>query len=336
MVSEEMKVIRSDHIDYSLADEIMAESGGEHLYACSSCGTCAATCLIRRFNPAFNPRALILKATLGLRDEVLSGAEIWECSACDQCYPRCPHGIHISDVMKAIRIVAIRHGYERPTVTATVRVQTCVACGRCVKACPYEAIALQEVKLGRTTKQAAQVDRILCAGCGICNAVCPSSSIGVEDHSDKRLHESLLASASALAELSKGGLQGKLLAIVCNWCLHSTLDAAAAANPPDGVDVLRVPCTGRVSTLAIMTALRLGIDGVLVVGCKDKECHYLKGNNLGSSRVGLANEFLGMLGVPKQRLKFVQVGMLDRGRFPRLLKEALAQVRELESISVSG
>ncbi|GAG22761.1 unnamed protein product, partial [marine sediment metagenome] len=177
-------MIRSDELDRGFVEEILAEPGGEHLLTCWSCGTCAATCLVRRYQPAFNPRLILHKAGLGLREEVLSSAEIWECSACDACYPRCPKEIHISDVMKAIRNIAIREGCERPGVIAEVDVSTCVACGICAAACPYEAISLQTVVWQRRPRRAAQVDRTLCVGCGICNSVCPSSSISVEGHTD--------------------------------------------------------------------------------------------------------------------------------------------------------
>ena len=52
----------------------MAEPGGEHLLTCFSCGTCAATCLVRRYEPAFNPRLLLRRAGMGLREQVLSSA----------------------------------------------------------------------------------------------------------------------------------------------------------------------------------------------------------------------------------------------------------------------
>ncbi|NLX36980.1 MAG: hypothetical protein GXY68_09855, partial [Chloroflexi bacterium] len=67
--------------DGGFVGEILAEPGGEHLLTCWSCGTCAATCLVRRFDPAFNPRLLLRRAGLGLREQVLSSAEIWQCSA---------------------------------------------------------------------------------------------------------------------------------------------------------------------------------------------------------------------------------------------------------------
>ena len=325
-------MIRSGQIDRGFVQEVLAEPGGEHLLTCWSCGTCAATCLIRRYEPSFNPRVILRKAGLGLRDEVLASKEIWLCSACDACYPRCPKEIHISEVMKAIRNIAVREGYERPGITATVRVATCTACGRCVEACPYEALSLGTTKWNGKYKSAAQVSRNLCMGCGICNSVCPSSSIGVEGYTDAQLYESLVAKAHTLSQISATDLRGEILAIVCNWCLHSEADANTATNPPTGVEVIRVPCAGRVSPLMVMTALQRGADAVLVVGCREGECHYVHGNDLEVRRMMMFAELLETLGVEEGRVRFARLGSLDRGGLARQLNQMAKDVSELRAL----
>ena len=48
--------MKADHPDRRFEQEVLAEPGGESLYRCYSCGTCASACLVRRVNPDFNPR----------------------------------------------------------------------------------------------------------------------------------------------------------------------------------------------------------------------------------------------------------------------------------------
>lgn len=311
-------MIRASELDQGFVQEIMAEPGGEHLLTCCSCGTCAATCLVRRYVPSFNPRLILHKAGLGLREEVLSSAEIWQCSACDACYPRCPKEIHISEVMKAIRNIAIREGYERPGVTAKVDIVQCTACGMCVEACPYEAITLETVQWNRRSKRTAQVDANLCMSCGICSAVCPSASISVESHLDVSLHRSVV---TALQSRLRAGVQwqGGILAIVCDWCLRSEADLECAAHPPEGVTVINVPCSGRVAPTLIMTALQRGVDAVWVVGCKEDECHYKHGNMLEKRRLAALRALLDLVGIEPMRVQFAQLGSLDRGKLPSAL-----------------
>jgi len=329
-------MIRSDELDPGFVEEILAEPGGEHLLTCWSCGTCAATCLVRLYDPSFNPRLILRQAGLGLREEVLSSAEIWQCSACDACYPRCPKGIHISEVMKAIRNIAIREGYERPGLIAKVDISTCVACGMCAAACPYEAVGLQMVEWHRRLKHAAQVDPNLCVGCGICNSVCPSSSISVDGYTDLECYDGLVEAAYLAQPPVGADWRGKALVIVCNWCLHAEADIEYVSHPPEGVKVITVSCSGRVTPAFVTTALQRGVDAVLIVGCKEDECHYKQGSMIARGRLAMLQSLLELLGVERGRVQFARLGSLDRGKFPRLLDKMIENVHALGSLAKGG
>lgn len=53
-------------------------------------------------------------------------------------------------------------------VPAVIAPEACIACGRCIRACAYEAIIMEE-------KARVIPDR--CIGCGLCVSVCPSDAI---------------------------------------------------------------------------------------------------------------------------------------------------------------
>jgi len=168
----------------TFADQVRASPGGEKITYCFSCGTCTATCPIQWIEEKYNPRRIIRMVMLEMRDQVLSSPVIWLCSACDICYRRCPQGIRISDLMKAIRDVAIQEGYEPVRLVAEVDPRACAGCGMCAQACPYEAIELGTKWINGQQSTLPEVDRFLCHGCGTCAATCPSSAISVEDLSD--------------------------------------------------------------------------------------------------------------------------------------------------------
>ena len=323
-------MIRSDELDRNFVDEIMAEPGGEHLLTCWSCGTCAATCIVRRYEPDFNPRVILQKAGLGMREAVLCCSEIWQCSACDACYPRCPKEIHISEVMTAIRNIAIREGYEAPGPVAEVDQVVCSGCAVCTRACPYGAIDRVPVLVEGVERTVAQVNRNLCMHCGICVAACPSGAISLEATSDTEL----LTRIGAEGWLERPGfLQGgsdepRILALVCQWSIHSGRELARIQElESDTVRIVTLPCSGRVDPEMILLALTKGADGVLVVGCKEGECHYQRGTYLGRSKLALMSTALSQMGITGPRVQFSEHAALDRQVLPGLIARLAEEIK---------
>ena len=107
------------------------------------------------------------------------------------------------------------------------------------------------------------------------------------------------------------------------------VDVDKAEHPPEGAEIVRVPCAGRVSPLAVMTGLQRGADAVLIVGCKEGECHYKEGNKLGGGRLAMLSELLQMSGVDQERVHFARMGALDRGKFAELVDEAVQDAQNL-------
>jgi heterodisulfide reductase subunit C/coenzyme F420-reducing hydrogenase delta subunit len=314
-------------LDPTFKEQVMAEPGGENLLRCLACGTCMAACLIRRVEPEYNPRRILRMAAMGLRDDVLSSPLIWLCSSCDVCYKRCPQDIHISEVMTAIRNIAIREGYERPGPVAEVDEALCSGCGVCVMACPYEAMELVTREVAGESHRLAQVNRSLCMSCGICAAACPSSAVSVEEFGDREIAMQMQA-GNWFAEEAAGP---KIMLFICDWCLRASADVEALRELPPDVRVVNVPCSGRVDPSFILFALAEGADGVLVVGCQPGECHYVRGTYISQGRTSLLEEVFAQMGVVDGRMRFARIGSADRGKLPRLVEEMIAEVRSLDA-----
>jgi len=175
-------------------DEVKAIPGGEFVEMCYSCGTCVSKCMIQqKGEPEFNPRRLLRMVMMEMKEDAFDSKTTWLCSACDLCYPACPQKIHISGVIHAVKSLAVKNDKKTIQNTAVVDQQTCVACGLCVEACPYEAIKIIETKVPyRGVINVASVDPGLCMACGTCSAVCRSTSIGVpEEFTDESVVEGL-------------------------------------------------------------------------------------------------------------------------------------------------
>ncbi len=109
-----METIDVEKLDSSFIEEVVNEPGGELIKKCFACGTCAVSCPVREFDEEFNPRRIIHMLLLGMRDEVLKSDFVWLCSGCVACQERCPQGITITELMMALKNIAVRHGIVHP------------------------------------------------------------------------------------------------------------------------------------------------------------------------------------------------------------------------------
>lgn len=113
-------MVESNQLDPTFKYEIAKEPGGEHIRRCFACGTCTASCPVRAVTDRYSPRKIIRLALLGFREEVLSSDFIWLCSSCYACHERCPQDVRITELISAIRNIAVREGYVPPAFRAQV------------------------------------------------------------------------------------------------------------------------------------------------------------------------------------------------------------------------
>lgn len=103
-----MKEIKFSKLDRTLKERVREFNGQEIVY-CYQCGTCTASCPIFEVNPDYNPRKIIRMLLLGVKD-VLQEDFVWLCASCYACQERCPQGVLISDLMRAVKNLAVSEG----------------------------------------------------------------------------------------------------------------------------------------------------------------------------------------------------------------------------------
>ena len=117
---EDLPLITDKDLDSQFKYEILKEPGGENFFRCMQCGTCTASCPVKTIDPDYNCRRIIRMALIGDKDRVLSSKFIWMCSTCYACYERCPQNVKITDLMFALKNIAVRYGYIHPNIKAQV------------------------------------------------------------------------------------------------------------------------------------------------------------------------------------------------------------------------
>ena len=98
-----MNAVDTSKVDPNFKFQIAKEEGGEGILKCFACGSCTARCPEMNVKTEWNPRIVIRKALLGLKDEVYKSELIWICSAHFRCLEKCPQGVNVKEVMNAVR-----------------------------------------------------------------------------------------------------------------------------------------------------------------------------------------------------------------------------------------
>jgi heterodisulfide reductase subunit C len=110
--------IKVKELDSNFKFRVTEEPGGEHLLRCFACGTCTASCPVREIDERFNPRKIIRMTILGMKDEVLNSDFVWLCSTCYACQERCPQDVVITELMNALKNIAVKEGIIHPGFVA--------------------------------------------------------------------------------------------------------------------------------------------------------------------------------------------------------------------------
>lgn len=92
-----------------LRDSLERMPGGDRIDCCIQCGTCGGSCPVS-WAMDYTPREIINLFRTRDMDTILKSTAIWICSSCYQCAARCPSDIKITDLMYALKRLAIDQG----------------------------------------------------------------------------------------------------------------------------------------------------------------------------------------------------------------------------------
>lgn len=82
--------------------------GGESLKKCIQCGTCTGACPVS-YMMDITPREVIALFRAGDIESILSSRTIWICASCYACTVRCPQGVMVTDILYALKRLAIEN-----------------------------------------------------------------------------------------------------------------------------------------------------------------------------------------------------------------------------------
>ena len=203
-----------------------------------------------------------------------------------------------------------------PGEKAKIHRGKCTICLTCFRVCPHGAIYWDN---------RAVISPVACQGCGICASECPMDAIQLLDFRDDQIEEQIL-------QVSTTSVEGPQMIAFC--CQNSAYEAAQMARVvggslPKGLQIVKVPCAGKVDVDYILTAFKAGVDGVLVLACHRDNCKSQQGNTFAEWRVEHAGKMLEESGLESKRLHFATIASNMPMEFVRITKEMEDKLNQL-------
>ena len=192
--------------------------------------------------------------------------------------------------------------------------ELCVNCLTCVRVCPYDVPVINED--GTVSIRSEQ-----CQACGLCLSICPAYAI---EFLTPLVEEAAAAIEPAVTELLKkvNGAPA-VLAITCGYGPFALPEVTGFKA--DNLALVRYPCVGKIDTLHLLKAVEMGVDGIIVVGCKEDEqavCPHKDAAGWIKKRISHVNALLEEMGLGDTRLAYRELTFSEIDKFGPVLEEA--------------
>jgi len=190
-------------------------------------------------------------------------------------------------------------------------------CGICARACPYDAITIEDGK-------AAHVTIAKCHGCGGCVAECPHNAITQLHYTDAQI----LAQIRALLADKP---EEKVFAFRCHWCSYGGADLAGTSHFEYSANErgIRVMCSARMDNDFIYEAFRLGAGAVLYSGCHPQDCHYITGQIVGAKRAERLQKIFDKMEMSPGRFRIEWISAAEGQKYANVINDMQKTIDEI-------
>jgi len=123
----------------------------------------------------------------------------------------------------------------------------------------------------------------------------------------------------------------KIVAFCCDQSGYPAADMAGTLKLklPKNIEIVRVPCAGRIETIYLLKALEKGADGVLLFACYEENCQFLRGNLRAKGRLSYAHRMLEKIGLEKERIEICHLATNSGAKLAETLRRKSEQLKKM-------
>lgn len=220
----------------------------------------------------------------------------------------------------AAEVVRFASGRVRvPALQPRVDAEKCAVCLTCYRTCPHKAIEIvHEESLNNLYHSAARMNPLACRRCGTCAAECPGKAIQLPFYSDQEI----------LQETDK---PPKIVAYACENSGYLAAEYVKGLDPElqNNLQIVRVPCSGKIDVIYLLKALERGADGVILFVCHKENCKFIWGNERAEKRKGQVRKLLKDIGLEEERIEFVHIAANQGNQFNHAVRTMAERIQKL-------
>ncbi len=118
----------------------------------------------------------------------------------------------------------------------------------------------------------------------------------------------------------------KIVVFCCENSAYRAADAVQDGTVFESVEMIRLPCSGKIEIDLVLKCLEQDHPGVLVLGCPVDNCKFIKGNIRARKRVDVVKQALRNAGYDENNVKVDFLSSVDSHKFVNIVNEMKQQI----------
>lgn len=116
----------------------------------------------------------------------------------------------------------------------------------------------------------------------------------------------------------------KVICFTCSWAFPEW-----EIEAPPNTGVIQVKCIGRLDPIVILESFARKVDGIIVIGCRPPDCHFIEGNLYAERTIKLLKKAMALAGLEPERLHLELVSPIENKSFLSMVERFVERVKSL-------